>query len=94
MRFWTREIIGWLLIAAGLYLFFVVYAILVTDRPLILESGPLTLIGIIVFRGGIHLIKVATAARICLHAHANVVKPHEPAPRRETAVRAGPPVDW
>jgi hypothetical protein len=68
VRYWLRELAGWLLIALGLYIFLICYALLLSDRPWILEAGPLTLIGVIVFRGGIHLLKVAVAARVCLHA--------------------------
>jgi hypothetical protein len=70
MRFWVREIAGWLLVAAGLYVFYICLAILLTPRPLIFEAGALTFIGVIVFRGGIHLLKVAVAARICMKAPA------------------------
>ena len=72
MLFWVREVAGWVLVALGLFLFYVCYVILLPPAPLtprILESGPLAFIGFIVFRGGIHLLKVAVAARICLHAH-------------------------
>jgi hypothetical protein len=74
MRYWPREIAGWVLIGLGLYFFTITLALLVSDRPHLFEAGPLTLIGIILFRGGIHLLKVAMAARICLHAQAQAQK--------------------
>lgn len=66
MRFWGREIAGWLLVLAGLYAFVLVYEMCVERR--LLEAWPLTIIAIIVFRGGIHLLKVAIAARVCRQA--------------------------
>jgi hypothetical protein len=66
MRFWFRELAGWLLILLGLFVFYLCWALLVRNH--IVEAGPMTLIGIIIFRGGIHLLKVAVAARICLDA--------------------------
>jgi hypothetical protein len=92
MRFWIREIFGWLLVALGLFIFYVCFSILLTDRPLLLEAGPLTLIGIIVFRGGIHLLKVAVAARICMKAPALAAR-HEPAAERAQP-RASQPLEW
>jgi hypothetical protein len=69
MRFWWREVAGWALVLIGLAMFGACYYLLaVVYPPRIVESGPLTIIGIIVFRGGIHLLKVAVAARVCLHA--------------------------
>lgn len=71
MRFWIRELAGWALVALGLYLFLICLSILLSEPvtlPKYLEAGPLTVIGIVIFRGGIHLLKVAVAARICLHA--------------------------
>ena len=84
MRFWAREFAGWLLVAAGMFIFYVCFAILLSTQPLILEAGPLTLIGVIVFRGGIHLLKVAVAARICMTAPPLAVQRTTPveAPRR------------
>jgi hypothetical protein len=78
MRFWIRELAGWVLVILGLYVFLICIDILLNragprgPAPLILESGPLTVIGIIIFRGGIHLLKVAVAARVCLVAHAEI----------------------
>jgi hypothetical protein len=63
-----REVAGWFLVVLGLLVFYVCFSLLLSTRPWILEAGPLTLIGIIIFRAGIHLLKVAVAARVCLHA--------------------------
>ncbi len=68
MGFWLREIFGWLLVGIGLFVFYFTFQILVREHPGILEAVPLTFMGIVIFRGGIHLLKVAVAARICLHA--------------------------
>ena len=66
--FWLRELAGWVLVALGLFVFYVCLGLLLSDRPRIIEAGPLTVIGFVVFRGGIHLLKVAVAARVCLQA--------------------------
>jgi hypothetical protein len=66
MIFWVREVLGWLLVFLGLAVFFVCFAMLTQGN--VIEAGSLSIIGIIIFRGGIHLLKVAIAARICLHA--------------------------
>src|SRR5579864_5009389 len=64
MRFIWRELMGWLLVVAGLGVLFNCYVLIVSESKLF-EAAPLSIIGIIVFRGGIHLLKVAVAARIC-----------------------------
>ena len=79
MRFWIRELAGWLLVALGLFVFYLCLVLLFGNR--IVEVGPLTLIGIIIFRGGIHLLKTAVAARVCLQANA-AIRQREPAPER------------
>ena len=71
MRFWMREIAGWALLLLGLYVFYQCYARLLThDSHYILEGGALSIVGIVIFRGGIHLLKIALAARVVLGAHA------------------------
>jgi hypothetical protein len=64
MRFWTRELAGWVLVGLGLFVFWKCYVLLMDHY--FLQAGSLTVIGLIVFRGGIHLLKVAVAARVCL----------------------------
>jgi hypothetical protein len=88
MRFWVREIAGWVLVVLGLFIFLLCYGLLVGagTPPRLLEAGPLMFIGIIVFRGGIHLLKVAVAARVCLHAESALQQ-------QETVGRPRPPRD-
>jgi len=64
MRFayWSREIAGWMLILAGLFFFWQSYALLLNKR--VFEAAPVSFIGFIVFRGGIHILKVAVAAQV------------------------------
>lgn len=57
-----REIGGWLLVVLGLWAFRESWLML-RDRQ-IFEAPTMAVIGFIVFRGGIHLLKVAVAARI------------------------------
>jgi hypothetical protein len=82
MRYWLREAAGWFLVALGLVAFNFVYEFCNRRRPV--EAGILTLIGIFIFRGGIHLLKVAVAARICQQAQDRLY----PAP---PAARPAPP---
>jgi hypothetical protein len=73
MTVWLREIAGWLLLGCGLAVFLFVYRLLLDRR--FIDVIPLTFIGYVVFRGGLHLIKVATAARACREAqHVETVK--------------------
>jgi hypothetical protein len=71
MRFWWRELAGWALVGLGLYMFYLCFVLLINHY--LLEAGPWALVGIVVFRGGIHLLKVAVAARICLHAQREIL---------------------
>lgn len=77
IRFWIREIAGWCLILLGLYIFLVVFANLLApppSQPRIFEAPIVVVIGVVVFRGGIHLLKVAVAARVCLQAQVELTK--------------------
>jgi hypothetical protein len=71
MRYFWREAIGWALVALGVVIF-VWCALLLTIYHGVFEAGPMTIAGIFIFRGGIHLLKVAVAARICTEAAAEV----------------------
>lgn len=64
--FRSREIAGWLLVLFGLYLIRMALGFL--DGRQVVEASVVVFGAVAVFRGGIHLIKVATAARICLAA--------------------------
>jgi uncharacterized membrane protein YgdD (TMEM256/DUF423 family) len=61
-----REVAGWGLVALGLAAFWQSYAYLAQATPWFLQAGPLVFIGFILFQGGLHLLKVATAARLVL----------------------------
>jgi hypothetical protein len=96
MIFWVREIAGWVLMALGLAAFWEV-----VDLGRKWEDGSyvtipmiaLTVIGVFLFRGGIHLLKVAVAARICrevqgrMYPDARIGSP--PLPAARTPGRAG-----
>jgi high-affinity Fe2+/Pb2+ permease len=65
MQLWSREIVGWVLMALGVYVFFRAFNLLTAGNQFMLEGGTVTIIGAVLFRGGIHLLKIAVAARIC-----------------------------
>jgi hypothetical protein len=66
MRFWFREIAGWLLVVLGVMIFLLVFAFLQAKG--FVEAAVLGVVGVFIFRGGVHLLKVAVAARICQQA--------------------------
>ena len=61
MSYWLREIAGWCLILIGLGIFWQAYQLLLVKW--LFQAGLMILMGLIVFRGGIHLLKVAVAAQ-------------------------------
>jgi hypothetical protein len=78
MRYWFREVFGWGLIGVGIALFYGVYMLAEKKRPC--EMLMLALVGVLIFRGGIHLIKVAVAARVCEQAQDRLYPAPAPPP--------------
>lgn len=70
---WVREIAGWLLILIGLYLYLLCLSFL-SDRQIV-EGGIVASVGTMVFRGGIQLVKVSSAARVVSNAVRLEMKP-------------------
>jgi len=62
MSFWLREIVGWILLGLGVAAFAMCYIVFLLNRWFI-EAFIAAGIGIFLFRGGMHLLKVAMAAR-------------------------------
>jgi hypothetical protein len=62
MGVWVREILGWVLLGVGLAAFAMCYAVFLLNRWII-EAFIAAFIGVTIFRAGLHLLKVATAAR-------------------------------
>jgi hypothetical protein len=96
MIYWVREVVGWALLALGVLIFLVVIVLLLQPAPRLFESGPLSFIGFVVFRGGVSLIRAALAARICQQAALQFpekLRTPTPAPRPLPGVRlpATPP---
>ena len=71
--YWAREVAGWLLIVVGLAAFYEAYDFLMRKR--MFEAVPMAFVGFIVFRGGIHLLKVAVAAQAARHMRETVSPP-------------------
>ncbi len=78
MNFWVREVAGWGLVLLGVAAFGL--SIRFLTQHYWIEAGLPSLIGIFLFRGGIHLLKMAVAARICLQAQEKL-RPDDSAPR-------------
>jgi hypothetical protein len=93
MMHWIREILGWLLVLAGLYVFYVAMQLLLRDGPFLLESPMFVAIGFFVLRGGLQLIKMSVAGRVCLEAQRAALAPPDArraagiSPRRKLEVK-------
>ena len=78
MRYWWREMLGLVLVALGLFIFYDIYVTFTGAHYV--ETATWLIVGIFIFRGGIQLMKVALAARICAGVPPEVP---EPRPRRD-----------
>lgn len=65
MFFIIREAAGWLLVAIALYLINLALRTYI-PRGDVVEAGLLVMASMFVFKGGVSLVRVATAARICM----------------------------
>ena len=94
LLFWLREIAGWILLVLGLLIFYECFALMVSTPPRFIQVLPLTFLGFIIFRAGIHMLKVSAAALVCLRTQEQLNEardasaPRRPAPR--TRLRTGP----
>lgn len=77
MTVWLRELAGWILLGTGVAAFGMCYTVFLLNRRII-EAAMLTFIAFIIFRGGLHLLKVATAARIGREANRQATAPSAP----------------
>ena len=57
----VREVIGWVLLVSGLNVFRICFQYL--NHALVIEGFIAAIIGVMLFRGGLQLVKVAVAAR-------------------------------
>lgn len=57
----VREIIGWILMLLGLEVFR--NSMIYLSGSLVVEGFVITIMGVVIFRGGLQLVKVAVAAR-------------------------------
>lgn len=80
MRHISREIAGWFLLVLGLLVFYRCLGMLTDGNHYMIEAGSLSIIGVVIFRGGIHLLKVAVAAQVCAEAQQKMETTARPAP--------------
>lgn len=62
---WFREIVGWLLILGALVLLRTAFVLVTNiEQPRVIEAAVLVVAGLGVLKGGLALIRIATAGRI------------------------------
>ncbi|MFO0923034.1 MAG: hypothetical protein U0905_11175 [Pirellulales bacterium] len=66
MFFWIREMLGWGLVLVALVMIWIgMRWIMDLDSPRIFESAVVLMASLGVMRGGILMIRISTAARVC-----------------------------
>ena len=86
MSYWLREVMGWVLVAFGLAVFCLVLLHLIEGA--VYQTMGMIVVGVFTFRGGIHLLKVAIAARVCAEAATKMREPIAPVPTRRSRALA------
>jgi hypothetical protein len=81
MSFWLREVAGWLLLVLSLWMIFMAYVM--CQRRMWTEVWAWAVITVFVYRGAIHLLKVAIAARVCNQAQDRLYPAPEGSNRRQ-----------
>jgi hypothetical protein len=79
--------VGWALILLGLAAFWNSYVLLM--NKMVFQAGPTVFMGFIIFRGGIHILKVAVAAQAARTLPDSVASSTRRAPRI-TVLSVGP----
>lgn len=87
MAVWLRELAGWALMGLGLFIFAICYFDLI-QRKRIFEAGLVTFIGFLIFRAGMHLLKVAMAAR----AYRDAAQAHRAIPLKRQPIGSTRPM--
>jgi uncharacterized membrane protein YgdD (TMEM256/DUF423 family) len=74
---WIREVAGWLLLLVSLFVFVLVREYL--EQRWIFAAGIMAFIGVVIFWGSLHLLKVAIALRIAtqVRQEASTARPRE-----------------
>ena len=85
--FASRELLGWALTGTGVALILWAYFDFLQARR-VFEASLLIFGGFIVFRGGVHLLKVAVAAQICRDALTHEAAKPSPSRAQSATTRA------
>lgn len=63
-----RELAGWLFVALGLYGYWICLAFIASETPRVIEAAIVAGVATMLFRGGLALVRIATAARIAVQS--------------------------
>jgi hypothetical protein len=80
MSFWLREVAGWFFLGLSLWMIYMIYVF--SQRHWWLEAWAWAFLTVFVYRGAIHLLKVAVAARVCRQAQDRLYPAPETGNRR------------